>query len=160
MISPSSPALSARADETLPRRLRVRRRREFLALQGRGVRAHGRLLVLVAARGQAEGPRLGITASKKVGGAVQRNRAKRLVRESFRRRCRSWPGWLELVVIVRAELAAACLDEVDRDLQQAVQRALQLLDGRARGPRSPAPRRPPTRSTHAATPGRRGPTQR
>jgi ribonuclease P protein component len=144
-ISTSSPLPAAAADQSFPRHLRVRRRREFLALQGRGVRAHGRLLVLVAARGRSPGPRLGITASKKVGGAVQRNRAKRLLREVFRRRCRGWPTWLELVAIARPELAGARLDEVDQDLQQAVQRVRALLEGRGRGARAEAGRGPPPR---------------
>jgi len=56
--------------------------------------------------------RLGITASRKVGNAVHRNRAKRLVREAFRAtRDLWWPG-LDVVVIVKNELASMKLDQV------------------------------------------------
>lgn len=63
---------------------RLRKRSEFLFVR-RGVRA-SQDAVLVEARRRAEaGPmRLGLTASKKVGGAVRRNRARRRLREAAR----------------------------------------------------------------------------
>jgi ribonuclease P protein component len=48
-----------------------------------------------------EQARVGVTASRKIGGAVVRNRAKRLVREAFRHTPELWPSDIDLVVIVR-----------------------------------------------------------
>ena len=59
--------------------------RDFLRLYKRGRCAACPLLVVYARRGGfANRRRVGITATKKVGGAVQRNRAKRLIRAAWR----------------------------------------------------------------------------
>ncbi|HSB64805.1 MAG TPA: ribonuclease P protein component [Thermoanaerobaculia bacterium] len=71
--------------EAFPRSSRVRARRDFRAAYENGVKHHGRL-VAVFAKPRAEGGlRLGLTATRKAGGAVVRNRARRRVREIFRR---------------------------------------------------------------------------
>ena len=85
----------------LPKAARVRRRREFLAVQERGVRlCSGDLVVLY--RGAAlDRPRVGITVSSKVANAVGRNRVKRWVREAFRDIQDQLPA-VDLVVIARS----------------------------------------------------------
>ncbi len=66
---------------------RLRRRADFLRCYGQGRRRQGRLVVLhVLERGKEEAhPRLGITVTRKVGGAVVRQKIKRRVREIYRR---------------------------------------------------------------------------
>jgi ribonuclease P protein component len=61
--------------------------------------------------------RLGITASRRVGNAVQRNRAKRVVREAFRQLREELPAGLDLVVIVRQALGSRGLAEVVAEWQ-------------------------------------------
>ena len=79
--------------QRFPKQRRLRKRREFLAVQSAGRALHGRYFLVVAVSASrscgtpsvgAEG-RVGITVSKKVGSAVKRNRIKRLVREYLRR---------------------------------------------------------------------------
>jgi ribonuclease P protein component len=85
----------------LPKAARLRRRREFLAVQERGTRLwSGGLLVL---RGDAavDRPRIGITVSSKIANAVGRNRVKRWVREAFREIQAELPP-VDLLVIARA----------------------------------------------------------
>lgn len=85
---------------------RLRKRADFLRVQSEGRRvtaAHFTLLVAARPPGEESAPsRLGVVATKKIGGAVQRNRIKRVCRECFR----LWPDMLpagtDLVVIARA----------------------------------------------------------
>ncbi len=88
----------------------LKKRADFLAC-ARAARAHTSGLILQARRrseGQAKGVRVGFTCSKRVGNAVQRNRAKRRLRAAARavlpRLGR--PGW-DYVLIGRAEVTAS-----------------------------------------------------
>ena len=85
---------------------RLRRRREFLEVQGRGRRIDaGVLLVLALDTGKGR-PRIGITVSKKVGNAVERNRARRWIREAWRSVAVGFPA-LDLVVVARRAVLEA-----------------------------------------------------
>ena len=88
---------------------RLRKRREYLAVQGRGQRVSGRhFLVFVKPRGNVAVPprtRFGITVTRKVGDAVTRNRIKRLVRESCRRLGDQFPQDVDVVVVARPSAA-------------------------------------------------------
>jgi ribonuclease P protein component len=70
--------------EAFPRACRILRRAEFLRIQGQGRRIHGRYLIFQFLPGRTTESRLGITASRKVGNAVARNRFKRWIRAAFR----------------------------------------------------------------------------
>jgi ribonuclease P protein component len=104
-------------------RQRLRTKAEFDRVFRRGQRLDGRLFTLVVAVNGTEADRLGLAVSRRVGGAVQRNRAKRLVREAFRRLSREGRVALDLVVLAKPELAALGLGEVQRELEQRVRRA-------------------------------------
>ena len=65
-------------------------------------------------------PRLGITASRKVGNAVVRNTAKRWIREWFRKKKETLPKGLTLVVVVRRGAVEAGHAALDRDLSSVV----------------------------------------
>ena len=73
--------------------------------------------------------RIGISASKKIGGSVQRNRAKRVIREALRQiqaKYRLKTGYL--VVIAAREAAADCkMQDVYRDMQTAFARLDMLI---------------------------------
>ena len=72
-------------DFRLPKDNRLRKPREFRRVYERGRRFEGRFVTVFIAPSETAFQRLGITASKKaIGNAVQRNRAKRLLREAFR----------------------------------------------------------------------------
>jgi ribonuclease P protein component len=64
--------------------VKLRRRAEFTRVYDHGTRYRGRLMTCFALPNEVGSSRLGIAASQKIGNAVVRNRAKRLVRELFR----------------------------------------------------------------------------
>ena len=108
--------------ERLTRPERVRRRPEYLAAYERGTRLSGRLMtVFLLENGQAS-PRLGIAATRKLGDAVERNRAKRLVREVFRRN-KPQAGF-DVVVIPRREMLVADYGTVEADYRAILRRRL------------------------------------
>ena len=72
--------------------------------------------------------RLGIAATRKLGGAVRRNRAKRLVREIFRRN-KPEPG-LDIVIIPRPELLNAPLQQLEAEYLSSLRRRPSVRDRR------------------------------
>ena len=99
---------------------RLRSRGEFTAVQSRGRRVAGRYLTMLAHPNTLGRDRLGIIASKRVGGAVQRNRAKRRLRELFRRTI--VPGArpsLDVVAIAKPDLVDAPFPAVTADFHAA-----------------------------------------
>ncbi len=72
-------------DFRLPKTNRLRKPKEFRRVYENGMRFNGRFMTAFIVPSETSFQRIGITASKKaVGNAVQRNRAKRLLREAFR----------------------------------------------------------------------------
>ena len=100
---------------------RIRRRPEFQHVYERGTRVHSRFCTLfVLPNGHASG-RLGIAATRKLGGAVVRNRAKRLIREVFRRN--KITGGFDVVVVPKRELLDASLTVLEADYRTTFERA-------------------------------------
>ena len=103
-------------------RQRLRTGAEFEGVFKRGRRLAGRwFLLVVAANGRAH-DRLGLAVSRRVGGAVDRNRARRLLRESFRRLAPAAGPGVDLVVVARPDIVARGQAEVDRELRERVRR--------------------------------------
>jgi len=104
--------------ERLPREHTLRRSADYLRCYRRGRRLRGGLARLHVAANDLGHPRLGVTASRKVGKAVVRNRLKRRVREVYRR----WPRRAELpgadlVVHLEPAAAGASFDELAAELE-------------------------------------------
>jgi ribonuclease P protein component len=59
--------------------------------------------VLYTMKNRAGTNRLGITATKKIGNAVQRNRAKRVIKEAYRLSEEKFPGNLDIVIVARTK---------------------------------------------------------
>ena len=103
-------------------RERIRRRPEFKQVYERGVRIHSRYSTVFLLPNGTDVGRLGIAATRKLGGAVQRNRAKRLIREVFRRN-KIAPGF-DVVVVPKRDLLDASLSTLEADYCTLVERRL------------------------------------
>ena len=91
-------------------------------MQKGGRRVAGRFLTLLAQQNNHGRDRLGIIASRRVGNAVVRNRAKRRVREIFRRLPAGDGRTLDVVAIVRTDAAKAPFDAVPADFHVALKK--------------------------------------
>lgn len=107
----------------LPAENRIRKRRDFLSVQGKGLRLScGPFILLCAARGEDfadSPPRLGLVASRKVGNAVVRNRAKRRFRALFRHHLKDLPNGSDCVVILRRGILQFSHADLDRRFVKA-----------------------------------------
>ena len=94
-----------------------------------GVRAQGQRVVvgclianwLVLPEGSTS--RIGVVTSKKIGGAVQRARARRLLRESFRLHQHDFERPVDLVLVARQSIAGKQFAQVEKDFLEALRRA-------------------------------------
>jgi len=115
----SSQQASPDRGESLRREEGLRRRADFLQCYRTGRRRHGSLVILYFRQRPPEPPhaRIGITASRKVGGSVVRHRVKRRIREIYRRwdQRRKLPPY-DIVVHVLPAARQAEFQALKRDL--------------------------------------------
>jgi len=124
--------------EGLPRTARLRTAREFEQVYRRGWKAHTRHFVLQGLPQPGDRLRLGLTVSRKVGKAHDRNRVKRRAREFFRRyrsgiqraatKAPEAKEGLDLVIIAKAGAAELNPEEAERELWAGLKQA-----GRGKG---------------------------
>ena len=99
--------------ERLTRHERVRQRPDFERAYENGQRLRGRFMTLFVAPNGTTRCRLGVAATRKLGSAVVRNRAKRLARELFRRL--KPPAGFDVVVVPRREMLDASFASLEAD---------------------------------------------
>ena len=123
---PSAPAVRGAptpADIGLSRKQRLVLERWFREAYGQNRKFVGRFMVVWLREGESAGLRLGVVSSRKIGGAVVRNRARRRLREMFRRERPSLRGTVDLVIVARASIEAASWEELVADFRKIAVRA-------------------------------------
>ncbi len=116
-------SLGLTGEEQVQRRFRLTRSEDVQRVRKSGKSYAHRLVVLVAQANDQAQVRLAVIAGKAIGGAVQRNRAKRLLRAAMQSLIDSvTPGW-DLILIARAPLLACDMFEVREALVTLLRRA-------------------------------------
>jgi ribonuclease P protein component len=111
------------------RAYRLRASSDFQRVRRRGRTANGRWFIIAYAPaegttgGEAPPTRIGFSVSRRVGGAVTRNRIKRRLREITRKRLSHVaPGW-DIVITARASAAEAEYGALEEDVRETFSRA-------------------------------------
>ena len=102
---------------------RIRKKSDFTALYKKGNRYRGRYFNLVYLPNDLTFSRMAVVASKKIGNAVERNKAKRWIRTLFRRNKELLVDPLDLIVITKRDIKEATW----LNLQEDYLKALSLL---------------------------------
>jgi ribonuclease P protein component len=108
----------------LGRASRLRQSRDFARLRQQGERlVLGCLIANWNKLPEGGASRLGVVTSRKVGCAVVRNRARRLLRESFRLHQHEFGQPMELILVARPSIANRTFSEVEKDFLATLRRA-------------------------------------
>jgi len=113
----------------LPQSVRLKQRRDFTELKQHGQRlAAGCLIANWTASPAGSGSRLGVITSRKLGSAVTRSRARRLLRETFRLHQHHLRQPVRMVLVARSSILGKQRAEVERDFLSALRKAKLLKE--------------------------------
>lgn len=110
-------------DRGLSSSQRISRTREFLEAYRQERKWVGRAMVLFLREGEGASLRLGVVASKKVGRAHQRNRARRRLREAWRLNRHHFHGDVDVVLVARRGAITEPFERIEWELLKLARRA-------------------------------------
>ncbi|MCI0341243.1 MAG: ribonuclease P protein component [Planctomycetales bacterium] len=122
----------------LPGTARIRRKRDFASVMGQGRRFGDPLLAAKVLGNRLGQTRLGLAVRRGKGGAVERNRVKRLLREAFRLSLPELPSGYDVVLMPQGVTGRTPLAELSRSLRALLARAAADPRVRAAGAAGPA----------------------
>lgn len=101
----------------------LRKQEDFNRLYRKGISCGSFHLILFYRKNDLSYNRKAFLASKKVGNSVCRNRARRLMKEAFRKKEEMLPSGYDFLLIARRNIVEAKCENVERSLQRALERA-------------------------------------
>ena len=118
-----------------PKRRRLSRSAEFERVYRQGRSKGNRYLVLYAfprEEDAEEGPRLGLSVGRRVGGAVDRTRVKRVLREAFWEEARRLPTGSDYVLVARPDALPLAEQQGTAGIRGALSKLVDELGGASR----------------------------
>ncbi|MDO4833433.1 MAG: ribonuclease P protein component [Bacillota bacterium] len=106
----------------------LRKKEDFTEIYKRGKSIPERYIVFFFRKNGLSYNRTAFLASKKVGNSVQRNRAKRLMKESFRLSCRNAVPGHDMIFVARNSIKGRKFSDVDRSLIRALKKGKLLRE--------------------------------
>jgi len=118
MVSPNETP-----DQTFGKQNRVLSRQIFRRVYEQGHKFRAAYFTAFVLPNSEQRSRVGITATRKTGNAVERNRSRRLVREVFRKNKWRVPPGVDIVINVKSSMAEACYAEIEKDFIEFLERS-------------------------------------
>jgi ribonuclease P protein component len=104
-----------------PRAGRLLRRSEYQRVFRKGSRSESRYLVAIGLRSGLPKCRLGLSVGRRLGGAVERNRAKRLLRECFRKHNAAVETGLDIILVAKPALRGGAAAVVESEFLRCLE---------------------------------------
>lgn len=98
----------------------IKRNGDFIRMYRRAKSQTGSVLVTYCAKNRLEHNRIGITVSKKIGGAVERNRAKRLIRAAYTELELQLPQGYDFLFVARTRTTRCKMQQVRETMQKQI----------------------------------------
>ncbi len=111
---------------SFPKNRRILKRKDFIRLSKQGKKVLTNYFIAVVTKGAEDNNRIGITASKKVGNAPERNRIKRLIREYFRHRQENHTETKDINIIARKGIISLSNKEINKELETLFNKIAEL----------------------------------
>ena len=107
---------------TLSKSQRLKTGKDFKSIFQKGVHIRGTTLSIRALRKNGQERRVAFSTRKKIGTAVSRNRARRLLREAYRRKSTVLPDNIDIVFIAEKAILHSHLTTVDSELSKLIEK--------------------------------------
>lgn len=114
--------MSGEASQSFSKADRILKRDDFKRVYEGGRKVHARYFIAFILPNSGDRPRLGITATRKIGKSFERNRARRLLREAFRKNKWLVPRGVDIVINVKRPLVEAGYSDLEGDFINFLER--------------------------------------